>query len=159
APFAALSGAFLLFFGWAFWRKPGDLPGLAVIAANGAFYFVASYTLLNAEHHPYMGLLAAAIGGAHLLLARRYGSRSEAQSLILGIALTFVTLAIPIQFAGFRVTIAWMLEGAVLAWLAVRYSNQWLRAACWIVLTLGIARLLMSDVFTYAQASEYSAIL
>jgi len=159
APFVALSAAFLLFLGWALWRKPKELPGLGVVAADAAFYFVAAYTLLNPGHHQYMGLLAAAVGGVHLLLARQYESRSEAQSLILGVALAFVTLAVPIQFSGFRITIAWALEGAVLAWLAARSSNQWLRGACWIVLMLAVARLLVLDVFIYTQASEYSAIL
>jgi uncharacterized membrane protein len=159
APFAALSAAFLLFFGWALWRKPKEFPGLGVSAANAAFYFVACYTLLNPSHHEYMGLLAAAIGGLHLLLARRYESRSEAQSLTLGVSLAFVTLAVPIQFAGFRVTIAWALEGAVVAWLSARSHNHWLRFAAWSVLTLAVFRLLVLDVFTYAQSSQYSTLL
>jgi len=158
ASFGALSAAFLLFLGWALWRMPKEFPGLGVVAANGTFYFVASYTLLNAAHQQYMGLLAAAVGGVHLLLARRYESRSEAQSLTLGIALAFVTLAVPIQFAGFRITIAWVLEGAALAWLAVRSSNQWLRGASWIVLMLAIARLLALDTFIY-ESSNYSTLL
>lgn len=159
APFAALSASFLLFFGWALWRIPRKLPGLGVVAANAAFYFVAAYTLLSPEHHQYMGLLAAAIGGIHLLLARNYEARSEPQTLILGVALAFVTLAVPIQFAGFRITIAWALEGAVLAWLAARSSNQWLRGAAWMVLALAIVRLLALDVFIYAQSSEYVTLL
>jgi len=159
APFAGLSVAFLLFLAWASWRKPREFPDLGVVAANGAFYFVASYALLNAAHHQYMGLLAAAVGGVHLLLASRYEPRSEAQSLTLGVALAFATLAVPIQFAGFRITIAWALEGTALAWLAVRSSNQWLRSACWIVLMLAIARLLVLDTFIYSQSSEYSTLL
>jgi hypothetical protein len=159
APFSALSAAFVLFFGWALWRKPKEFPGLGVVATNPAFYFVASYTLLNPAHHEYMGLLATAVGGVHLLLARQYASRSEPQTLTLGVALAFVTLAVPIQFTGFRITVAWALEGAALAWLAVRSSSQWLRGACWIVLMLAIARLLALDVFIYAQAFEYSTIL
>jgi uncharacterized membrane protein len=149
----------VIFFAWATWRKADEPAGLALVAANAALYYAASYTLLNPAHHQYMGLLAAAVGGVHLLLARQYESRSEAQSLTLSVALAFVTLAVPIQFAGFRVTIAWALEGAALAWLAVRSSNHWLRGACWIVLMLALARLLALDVFIYAQASEYSAIL
>jgi uncharacterized membrane protein len=159
ASFAALSAAFLLFLGWTLWRIPKEFPGLGVVAANAAFYFVASYALLNPEHHQYMGLLAAAVGGIHLLLARNYEAHSEAQTLTLGVALAFVTLAVPIQFAGFRMTIAWALEGAALAWLSARSSNQWLRGACWIVLTLAIARLLVLDTIIYSQSSEYSTLL
>jgi uncharacterized membrane protein len=159
APFAAISASFLIFFAWALWRVPDRLPGPGLIAANAALYYAASYTLLNPAHHPYMGPLAAMIGGIHLLLARRFESRSDAQTLTLCVALAFVTLAVPIQFVGFRITIAWALEGAVLAWLAARSKSDWLRICCWAVLTLAIFRLLALDVFIYTQSSEYSTLL
>ena len=159
AAFAAISAAFLLFFAWALWRTPDQTPGLGLIAANAAIYYAASYTLLNPAHHQYMGLLAAAAGGIHLLLARTFESGSHARTLTLGVALAFVTLAVPIQFAGFRITIAWALEGAVLAWLLARSDNYWLRAGCWTVLTLAIFRLLVLDAFIYSQSSEYSTLL
>ena len=159
APFAAISAAFVIFFAWATWRKADEPAGLALVAANAAVYFAASYRLIDATHHQYMGLLAAGLGGIHLPLARRYAARSDAQNFILGIAIAFVTLAVPIQFAGFRVTIAWALEGAVLAWLSARSENYWLRAGCWSVLTLAIFRLLALDAFLYAQSSEYATLL
>jgi uncharacterized membrane protein len=158
APFAALSLAFAMFFAWAFWRAPTVTEGLAQIAINAAIYYAASYRLLDGSYHQYMGLLAAGIGGAHVLLSRRYASKSDAQTLTLGVALTFVTLAVPIQFAGFRNTIAWALEGAVLAWLAARAQSDWLRFCCWIVLALAVLRLLAVDTSVYAQSSQYSAL-
>ena len=59
-------------------RRRTVLAGLGLIAANAAIYYAASYTLLNPAHHQYMGLLAAAVGGIHLLLARHFEARSEA---------------------------------------------------------------------------------
>jgi uncharacterized membrane protein len=164
APFAAISVAFLVFFAWALWRAPDRVPGLGLIAANAAIYYAASYSLLNPAHHQYMGLLAAAVGGIHLLLARHFEARGsesqrDGQNLTLGVALAFVTLAVPIQFAGFRITIAWALEGAVLAWLAARSQNHWLRTCCWTILTLAVSRLLILDTFVYSQSSQYSTLL
>jgi len=155
AAFAALSLVFAIFFAWISSRP----PNLALIPANAGLYFAASYALLNPGHHQYMGLLAAAVGGVHLLLARRFERASDAQTLTLGVALAFVTLAVPIQFAGFRITIAWALEGAVAAWLAARSHHEWLRFAAWSVLTLAVLRLLALDVFTYTQSSQYSTLL
>jgi hypothetical protein len=159
ASFAAVSAAFLIFFAWALWRAPYRPSGLALIAANAALYYAASYTLLNAAHHQYMGLLAAGVGGIHLLLARNFELRSDAQNLTVGVALAFVTLAVPIQFAGFRVTIAWALEGAVLAWLCAQSRSDWLRLGCWTVLALAIFRLLFFDVVVYTESSQYSTLL
>jgi len=159
ASFAAISAAFLMFFAWKLWRAPDGAPGLGLIAANAGIYYAASYSLLNAGHHQYMGLLAAAVGGVHLLLARHFEVRSNARDLTLGVALAFVTLAVPIQFAGFRITIVWALEGAVLAWLASRFKSDWLRGTCWITLTLAIFRLLAFDVFVFSQSSQYATLL
>jgi hypothetical protein len=159
ASFAAISAAFLMFFAWALWRTPEQAPGLGLIAANAGIYYAASYSLLNPAHHQYMGLLAAAVGGVHLLLARHFEVRSNARDLSIGVALAFVTLAVPIQFAGFRITIAWALEGTVLAWLAARSQNYWLRMSCWTILTLAVSRLVVLDTFTYSQSSEYSTVL
>jgi hypothetical protein len=168
APFPALSLAFAMFFSWVSWagvswagvsgRVPNPVPGLGLIAANAALYYAASYSLLNAAHHPYMGLLAVAVGGVHLLLARRFESGSDAQTLAIGVALAFITLAVPIQFAGFRITIAWALEGAVLAWLSARSQNDWLRAGCWGVLTLAVLRLFAVDISIYSRSSEYGVL-
>ena len=163
APFAPISAAFLLFFAWALWRVQDRAPGLALIAANAALYYAASYSLLNLAHHEYMGLLAAAVGAIHLLLARNFEASSAAKALTIGVALAFVTLAVPIQFVGFRVTIAWALEGAALAWLSTRFSPSrfqwdWLRACCWIVLALVLVRLFLLDISIYSRSSEYSTV-
>jgi uncharacterized membrane protein len=162
APFGALTVAFLLLFEFPLWRVPERALGLAAIGANAALYYAASYSLLNSTHHQYMGLLAAGVGGAHLLLARRFKSGLDAQILALGVALAFVTLAVPIQFAGFRITMAWALEGAVLAWLSSRFrtqfQNDWLRLGCWTLLTMAIVRLVLFDISTYSHSSEYSTL-
>ena len=159
ASFAAISLVFAVFFAWAFWRASAHPAGLALVAANAAVYYAASYRLLDASHHQYMGILAVALGGAHLLLARRFDSRTDPQTFTIGIALTFITLAVPIQFAGFRITIAWALEGAVLAWLSVRSHSDWLRLSCWIVFTLVIFRLFALDISTYSRSSAYATLL
>jgi len=78
--------------------------------------------------------------------------------LAIGVALAFITLAVPIQFAGFRITIAWALEGAVLAWLSARSQNDWLRAGCWGVLTLAVLRLFAVDISIYSRSSEYGVL-
>jgi uncharacterized membrane protein len=159
ASFIAISLVFAIFFAWAFWRASTHPAGLALVATNAAVYYAASYRLLDASHHQYMGILAAALGGAHLLLARRFDSRTDSQTFTIGVALAFVTLAVPIQFSGFRITIAWALEGAVLAWLSARSKNDWLRVSCWTVLTLVIFRLFALDISTYSRSSEYATLM
>jgi uncharacterized membrane protein len=130
-----------------------------MVAANAGLYYAASYSLLNPAHHQYMGLLAATVGGVHLLLARNFEASSAAKALTLGVALAFVTLAVPIQFVGFRITIVWALEGAALAWLSLRLHSDWLRGCSWAVLALVLMRLFLLDLFIYSRSSEYSTLV
>ena len=64
-------------------------------------------------------------------------------------AVCFVTLAIPIQFAGFSISIAWALEGAVLSWIGARSHDKralFLGAA---VFCLVVFRLLYFDAWPH----------
>src|SRR5207247_929791 len=59
------------------------------------------------------------------------------------IALGFLTLTFPIQFAEHGTTIAWSVEGAALVWGGLRLRSGPLRIGGLIVLALGMARWLM----------------
>ena len=143
--FAWLCGAFVLFFLWVPWctlwhpRRP-RIGDLTMAAANAVLYFAASYALLNPVRHSYMGLLALVVAGVHLGLTKALW-KTEASLATSAIALTFATLAVPIQFTGFRISMAWALEGAALAWLAAQFRNRWFSGASGIVMVLMILRL------------------
>jgi UDP-N-acetylmuramyl pentapeptide phosphotransferase/UDP-N-acetylglucosamine-1-phosphate transferase len=114
--FIFLTAAFLMFLGWISWRRRQDL---LLLALNGAVYFGVSYDLLRKEYEPWLGLFAVAVAGAHLAVAfvlwrslPREDRDTRPVLLALGIALTFLTLAAPIQFAGYRITMAWAVEVA-----------------------------------------------
>jgi hypothetical protein len=166
-----LSPAFVMFLLWILWwglvRKRALHEGdLLVLASNGASYFVASYVLLDPVYHDYMGLFTVALGGMHLLIAKllwKPGTPQERESwpslLAAAVALSFVTLAVPIQFTGFRITIAWALEGAAFAWLAARFGGMKLNAGAWAVFLLVLLRLFVFDAWIYADARQYTAIV
>lgn len=132
-----------------------------VVAANGAAYFAASYALLNAPYHDYMGIFAVLLGGIHLAIAKLLWSDEESAQwpglLALGVSLAYLTLAIPIQFAGFRVTMAWSLEAAALAWLAARFHQRRLQFSAWIIFILAGYHLLLSDAWVPTQTTILNA--
>ncbi len=164
--FAWISGAFPLFFFWIVWwavirKRQLRNTDLIVIAANAAAYFGASYHLLNPGYHAYMGLLAATLGGLNLLLAKLVwnpGAHEDRDTwpalLAVAVTLTFLTLAVPIQFAGFRITIAWALEGAALAWISTRFGSTRMSIGASMVLILAVLRLFLVDVPFYAAQKE-----
>lgn len=104
---------------------------LIVLALNGVIYFACGYALLEPHYHAWMGLFAAAVAGGHLSIGIRLwkeqssaGRDTRPVMLALGIALGFLTLAVPIQFNGFSITLSWALEAAALVWIGTRTGED-----------------------------------
>ncbi len=160
--FAYITAAFALFFLWIVWwaviqKRALRNTDLLVMAVNAAAYFGASYYLLNPNYHAYMGIFAAALGAVNLLLAKLVWNPEATKErdswpalLAVAVTLTFLTLAVPIQFAGFRITIAWALEGAALAWIAARFGSVRMSIGASVVLILTVFRLFTVDTVYYA---------
>ena len=104
------------------WRRsPGPLDQ-ALMVINASAYFGISYGLLFDQFRPWMGGFTLLLSLVYGLLAYAVLKRSREQvhlSLFaLGIALVFLTIAVPVQLGGPWVSVAWAVEGAVLIWLA-----------------------------------------
>jgi hypothetical protein len=148
---AALTVVFLLFLAWPAWRVYGRRASLRPLdllpaALNAGLYFGAMYGRLEASHSTLIGLLAVAIALAELALSLALWHRDhEGSVLAAGIAWVFLVLAVPLQFAGYRVTIVWAAEGAALAWVAVRFRERRAELAALAVFALVIVRLGLID--------------
>jgi uncharacterized membrane protein len=165
--FLFLTAAFSIFLVWIPWRILFRGAALArsdalLLALNGAFYFAACYDLLEKDYHAYLGLFAVALATAHLSVAfllwrgmPREDRDRRAVLLSIGIALTFLTLAAPIQFAGYRITMAWAIEMAALAWIGSRAKSQAALAASLAVFLLVLVRLNYIDSWMYASPAGY----
>jgi uncharacterized membrane protein len=71
------------------------------------------------------------------------------------IALALLTLAVPIQFSGHRITVVWAIEAAVLGWIAVRGDFRRLADLAMVVFALVLARLCFIDAWMYGGAADY----
>lgn len=159
--FLLLTGAFLLFLCWIPWRAIFRCAAFArqdalLLAFNGLVYFGVCYELLRADYHAWLGLFAVSLAGAHLAIAfllwrnlPRQNRDTRPALLAAGIALTFVTLAAPIQFSEYRITMAWSLEMAALAWIGRRAGSKWLTYASLAVFALALSRLEGIDSWLY----------
>jgi len=164
--FLGITCAFVLFFAWmpgrlVYRREAARAEDLSILALNGAAYFGASYALLNADYHAWMGLFAVAIAGLHLTLAvwmRRAQTDQRPVVLSLGVALTLLVLAAPIQFTAYRITMAWSLEFLALSWIALRTENRLLRLGGFLVSGLVWLRLLAIDSWIFGDPQSYTLI-
>ncbi len=157
---AFLSVFYLFFLAWpAFFLMPQKAPAqrsdLIVTTGNAFCSFAGAYFLLNQNYQGILGLLAVALGGLYFGLARFFWVRLNRDRrlilILLGVAITFVTLTIPIQLKQNWITLSWALEALVLTGVAVRTSSRRMHYAVWVVLGCTVLRLFLFDMVIPAE--------
>jgi uncharacterized membrane protein len=111
-----------------------DAIGVLVVLVNSFAYLVALYAMLWPEDRWPLTLLVLALSAGHVAVARfvpspKPGEWPLPRQLFAGLALTFVTLAIPIRLEGKWITLALAVEGAILVWTGFRSPAALLRRA------------------------------
>jgi uncharacterized membrane protein len=130
-------------------RQSATFEDLGLLLINPFVFFATTYHLLNARQHDWMGVLAIGMallyaGAAKILLDRSAATRSESLTMI-GVALTFVTIAMPIQLRTNWITIAWSVEALVMLWAGIQTKAERLRAMAYTLFGLALVRLLFWD--------------
>src|SRR5476649_476167 len=126
--------------GWEEWIR---------LAVNPFVFYATCYFLLNGDHHAWMEALALAIALVYAALARASMALHQPDRRMLlvtvGTALTFVTLAIPVQLESNWIAIAWGLQAVALLWASSETSAPPLRALSAIVFAMALLRFLLAD--------------
>jgi len=90
----------------------------------------------------FVALAAAHVGVARLVPAAKPGPSETARLLFAGLALTYLTAAIPVRFEGQWITLCFAAEGAILVWTGFRTVSNFLRQAGYFLLAVAALRLL-----------------
>lgn len=118
-----------------------------ILLSNTFLYFGAGITLLNHFKPEYKGAFTLTLAFSNCLLAWFIIKNSKADKnllyVLIGLALTFITLAAPIQLKGNYITLFWAAEGALLLWLAQKSGMQIFRITSIVVYVLAIGSLLI----------------
>jgi uncharacterized membrane protein len=169
--FIGFTCGFLLFLAWTPWRflvrqAPIATTDLAILALNAAAYFGSSYWRLHVRYHAWLGLFAMALAAIHLALAyelwrRQPEQRRELRPILLcaGVALSCLTLAVPVQFTAYRITMAWSLEAAGFSWIGARLRDSrmiWATSAIFLLVWMRLAAI---DAWIYSPGESYTAIV
>ncbi len=116
---------------------------------NPFFYFGALYVILDDEAPFWAGPAAMLLAAVYAFLARTSLSRKDEEGrlpwALVAVALLFVTLAIPIQLEAEWITLAWGIQGAVLAWMASRMPEPGWRFGSGLALGLALFHQLVFD--------------
>lgn len=123
---------------------------------NGFFYYASTYALmtgysLGETYRPFLAMLALVLGGfygwqASLAIRRREAGHPPFLAMVLlGMGVTFMTIAIPVQFKESWVTVGWAVEAVALMWAGLRANHRGTRMFAMGVLALVMFRLLALD--------------
>lgn len=91
----------------------------------------------------FLALAAGHVAVARLMPAPDKDKLSMARLLFAGLALTYLTLAIPIRLEGKWITLSFSVEGAILVWTGFRTASSYLRQAGYLLLAISGFRLLI----------------
>jgi uncharacterized membrane protein len=121
---------------------------IAVILLNAFAYSGALFILLWPEDKWPLTLLFLALAAGHVAVARLIPAAADnqpalARLLYAGLALTFLTLAVPIRLEGKWITLSFSVEGAILVWTGFRAASNFLRQSGYILLGISALRLLI----------------
>jgi uncharacterized membrane protein len=119
---------------------------------NAVAFFLALYQMYQGENVT-LTWYALALAAFYLGIAASFKKRFPKQDttfihlLHVAMAITFITIAIPLKLEGQWITISWLVESAVLLWISVKTQVNFLRYLASIALVLGLFRLLFYDHF------------
>ena len=119
-------------------------PMALLVLAAPSLYFVAARAVLYPELRLWLSLLCLTLAAFYAAVAW-WATAAPGGGTHLGlfhwaIALAFLTLTFPVQFAEHGTAIAWSVEGAAIVWGGFRLGNRVLRLGGLAVLTLAGAR-------------------
>ncbi len=109
-------------------RRVPQPTDLTMMSLNAAAYFGISYHIFWHDYHVWLGLFSFLLAGFYAVLGyialRRNKENRTLSYFAFGIAIVFLTVAIPVQLHRSWITVGWAAEAAVLIWIA---SSQGLR--------------------------------
>lgn len=121
-----------------------------LVLANAAFLVAAGFVLLDGTLEVYRGAFLAAVALAHFAVGgwflRAEGDRHLFGLLVTGTGLAALTIAVPVQFGGPVVPIAWAAEAVALVWLGVRRDHLYSGAAAVALGSLAVGHLLSFEM-------------
>jgi uncharacterized membrane protein len=125
-----------------------------VAVVNAAAYFLEAYLLLDTVNRPALAGIAVGLTAIYLGLSRRLQTLCrkqphlrKLQSIHVVLAIAFLTLAAPLALDSIWITVAWLIETALLLCLARSAASSLLKLLAAIPLLLAIGRLVLYDRF------------
>lgn len=132
---------------------------LSLLTAVG--YFGTSYFLLKPDYEPFLGLFTIILATYYFLLAyviKIITPKDEnLYNFLAFFTIAFITIAIPIQFKNFVITMLWAVEAVLLLLAGTKNKNALINIFGLVVFSLAAFKNLLIDPELYNQESIFMA--
>lgn len=143
-------------------REKVSTSDLVLTSINSAVYSWAVYVLLEPKYEFITGYVALLLALLYILvsyLAKKTNPDDKVLELyLIGIAVVFLTVAVPLQLDVHWITLAWLTEAIVIYYLSFTLiKREKLRIFGAIVFAIGLIRFFMYDISVY-PIKDYTVI-
>ena len=118
---------------------------VTLLLAAGAFTMWAGFAILSGPQEAWRGTFLAIMAVAHLALGLlflvRNGDRHPFGLVVAATGVATLTMAVPVQFGGPPVPIAWAAEAVALAWVAILRRHPYSAGVSVLLATLALGHL------------------
>jgi uncharacterized membrane protein len=136
------------------WHRGFSITLTVLPLVNGAAFFLALFAMYERETVT-LTWYSLALAAFYLLLSSQFKRRVDSEPAVVktinlihvAAAIAFITIAIPLKLDAHWITIGWLIESAVLLFVAVKSETHFLRIFAGCTLALGVCRLLFLDNF------------
>jgi len=138
---------------------------IILLSVNLCYYGAGMFLMSSSHLAAYKGIFTAALGVINLVLAWLFFRQQKTDKnfiyLLIGITVTYISLAAPVQLKGNYITLFWAAEMVVLFWLYQRSFIKLFKLASLLVTVLMMISLLMdwADSYTASYVSSSLPII
>jgi uncharacterized membrane protein len=145
-------------------KTPFKALEFSLLLSNTFFYYgIGMYILSDEISQPFRGLFTVSIAVFNFIFAYALLRNPKADKnlvyLIIGLVLTFISLAAPIQLRGNHITLFWAAEGVLLLWLSQKSGIRLMKLASYTVTALMVLSLIMDWGQIYGSSTENLSII
>jgi uncharacterized membrane protein len=123
-------------------KLKADQADYLLLGANAFLTASIGYIILNPEYHGILGFASVLLAVIYCIVAvtaNKFNPEDKALNIFLpGLAVVFLSIAVPMQFSGPWIAIAWFIESAFLYAIASFISNRGFQVMGIVVYALGI---------------------
>jgi uncharacterized membrane protein len=142
-------------------RTPFKALEIGMLLSNTFFYYGAGMTILNnPTGEIFKGLFTAALGVFNFIFAYALYKNSRVDKnlvfLLIGLVLTFISLAAPVQLEGNYITLFWSAETVLLLWLSQKSGIRLMKLSSLVIMGLMVISLIMDWQQIYLTHEQVS---